>query len=66
MHALRWVRTHDPVPLDDRQTILLESLAVNMDQLRDAVAAVGTYLTSEVGVAPPRQTCQMDWCTFYR
>jgi hypothetical protein len=43
-----WIRTHDPVSVDDRQIVLLESITVNMDQVKAAVSAVATLLTAEV------------------
>lgn len=47
---VRWVASHDPVNTEDRQITLLESLSVNMEQVRSAVTAVNEYLTSEVPV----------------
>lgn len=43
-----WIRTHDPVSVDDRQIVLLESITVNMDQVKAAVSAVSTLLAGEV------------------
>ena len=59
-----WIRTHDPVPLDDRQLVLLESITVNMEQVKSAVGIVSDMLTSEVWVAcrPRRRCCACRVC----
>jgi hypothetical protein len=49
-----WVASHDPVGVEDRQITLLESLSVNMEQVRAAVTAVNEQLAAEQGNFGPR------------
>jgi hypothetical protein len=49
-----WVASHDPVGVEDRQITLLESLSVNMEQVRAAVTAVNELLAAEQGNFGPR------------
>lgn len=44
----RWVASHDPTSMEDRQVTLLESLSVNMEQVRAAVTAVNEHLETQI------------------
>ena len=43
-----WVASHDPVGMEDRQITLLESLSVNIEQVRAAVDTVNDTLKKDV------------------